>query len=81
MRTRESAARAALGLLCKEFRAKYQQSEIIRATATAVSLPFSLTERCANSPSFLLGAALWLLDYVEREELWEELIPLLPPEL
>lgn len=78
MRIRESAARAVLGFLCREFGEKYQQSEIIKAVATAVSLPFSITEKFVNSLPFLMGAALWLLDYAAREGVEDELLSLLP---
>ena len=50
------------------------------ALATAVCLPTTLSEEMADVPSFLLGAALWILDYVTAQELLDEFDALLPPE-
>jgi len=78
MRTRESAARACLGLFREQFSGKYSVDEIVDAVATAASLPVSVTERCAKSPAFLLGAALWLLDYFDGSDLRDQFQSLLP---
>lgn len=78
MRTWESAARASLGLLHEPFGDKYSVEEIAAAVSTAASLPVSVTERCAKSPVFLLGAALWLLDYFEESDRRDRFQSLLP---
>lgn len=78
MRTRESAARASLEYFCRQFTAKYSRETVMEALATAVSLPTSLTEGMPDMPSFLLGAALWILDYVSDQELEDEFDALLP---
>lgn len=80
MKTRESAARSAIGFLCREFGENYRQDEIIEATATAACLPFLVAEKIAESLSFLLGAALWLLDYAASQDLEDEFLSLLPDE-
>lgn len=48
------------------------------ALATAVSLPTTLTAGMSDVLSFLLGAALWLLDYMTVRELDDKLEELLP---
>lgn len=78
MKIRESAARASLGFLCRRFEGKYQRFEIMDAVSTAASLHVCITERCARSTEFLLGAALWLLDYIDRRRLDDQFLPLLP---
>ena len=78
MKVRESAARASLGFLCKRFEGRYRQSEIVEAVSIAASLHVCITERCAQSTEFLLGAALWLLDYIDRRRLDNQFLPLLP---
>lgn len=81
VRVRESAARASLGFLCKRFAGRYRQCEIVEAVSTAASLHVCITERCARSTDFLLGAALWLLDYIDRRRLDSQFLPLLPKEV
>lgn len=81
MKQGEKAARASLGFFFRYFEGKYQRQDIASALAKAAALPGPIVDHCNWSSCYMLGAALWLLDYVEREELWEELIPLLPPEL
>lgn len=80
MKTRESAARACLEYFCRQFSEQYRRETIVEALATAVSLPTSLTEGMPDMPSFLLGAALWILDYITDQELEGEFSPLLPAE-
>lgn len=81
IRAGERAARASAGFFFKHFEKKYQRMDVIKALATAATLPAPSSEHLGTSPAFMLGAALWLLDYVERNELWDKFIPLLPPEL
>ena len=81
IRSGEQAARVSAGFFFKHFEGKYQRADVVKALATAATLPAPSSEHLGTSPVFQLGAALWLLDYVERNELWDKLIPLLPPEL
>ena len=81
MKQGEQAARASLGYFFKYFDGKYRREDIAEALAKAAALPGPVTDHCSSSHCYMLGAALWLLDYVERKELWEALVPLLPPEL
>lgn len=81
MKKGEQAARASLGYFFKYFDGKYRREDIAEALAKAAALPGPVADHCNSSCCYMLGAALWLLDYVEREELWDELVPLLPPEL
>lgn len=81
MKKGEQAARASLGYFFKYFDGKYRREDIAEALAKAAALPGPVADHCNSSSCYMLGAALWLLDYVERAVLWEELIPLLPPEL
>lgn len=77
----EQAARASVGFFLKHFEGKYQRIDVVKALATASMLPAPSAERFGTSPSFMLGAVLWLLDYVKRQELEEEFYPLLPEEV
>jgi len=80
MRSRESAARASLEFFCRQFGKKYQRKEIVEALATTASLPTTFSEQIHDTMSFLLGAALWILDHVNERQLKEKFDPLLPPE-
>lgn len=80
-RTGQQAARASLGFFCKYFEGKYQRIDIVKALATAATLPAPSAEHLSTSSIFMLGAALWLLDYVKRQELEDQFYPLLPEEL
>lgn len=80
-RAGEQAVRATMGFFCKHFEGKYQRTDVVRALATAATLPFPSSERHGASPSFMLGAVLWLLDYVGYHELGDEFYPLLPEEV
>ena len=80
MNTRQSAARASLEFFFQQFGEKYQREDIVEALTTAATVPTTLAEQLADEKSFLLGAALWLLDYVRVHDLEDELEPLLPSE-
>ncbi len=77
-RAREAAARAAIPFFLRRFEKSYQREEILSALATAVSLPIRFSEWFLNSDSALTGAAFWLLDYIEQQDLYDELYQLLP---
>lgn len=74
MRGRETAARASLGYFCGRFADDYGRDAVIKAFATALALPVKPYD--FNTLSF--GAALWILDYVQEQDLQPELLPLLP---
>ena len=80
-RTGQQASRASVGFFCKYYEGKYQRTDIVKALATAATLPAPSAEHLGKSPIFMLGAALWLLDYVKRQELEEQFYPLLPEKL
>lgn len=80
-RAGQQAARASLGFFCKYFEGKYQRIDIVKALATAATLPAPSAEHLSTSSIFMLGAALWLLDYVKRQDLEDQFYPLLPEEL
>lgn len=81
VRAGQQTARASVGFFCKYFEGKYQRIEIVKALATAASLPAPSAEHLGTSMAFMLGAALWLLDYVKSQELEDRFYPLLPEEL
>ena len=80
-RAGQQAAWASAGFFCRYFEGKYQRIDIVKALAAAAVLPAPSAEYLGTSPTFMLGAALWLLDYVKRRELEERFYPLLPEEL
>ena len=80
-RAGQQASRASVGFFCKYYEGKYQRADIVKALATAAMLPAPSAEHLGKSPVFMLGAALWLLDYVKRQELEEQFYPLLPEKL
>ena len=54
---------------------------MIKGVSAATAVPAPISERVARSADFLLGAALWLLDYWELHcGSEEEYLSLLPPE-
>lgn len=78
MKSRESAARACLEYFCRQFGEKYHREDIVEALTTAASLPATLSETMPNVLSFLLGAALWFLDYMYIHKLGDKFDALLP---
>lgn len=80
MKTRESAARACVEYFCRQFSENFHRDTIVETLATAVSLPTTLTEGMPDVSSFLLGAALWILDYMTAQELEDQFSALLPAE-
>ncbi|MCI8537428.1 MAG: hypothetical protein HFF18_02040 [Oscillospiraceae bacterium] len=79
-KTRENAVKASAGYFCGRFEAKYGRKLVIHALARAGSLPTMRAEHFSYFPSFLLGAALWLLDYVKKNCEEEALFSQLPQE-
>lgn len=57
--------------LCDRYRDTFNRETVLRVLSIAATLPGSTADWYADSPGFLLGAALWLLDYLE-DNCWEE---------
>ena len=64
-RIHENAAQAVAAYLCEHYAGRFEREDIIKAVSTTVALPGDLVTQNNRKPSFLLGAALWLLDYLE----------------
>ena len=77
-RTREIAARVSIPFFRQKFNS-YSPRDITGAVSTAVTLPLRLTDECTSGTRFLLGAAIWLLDYTQINML-DELGTMLPAE-
>ena len=77
----ETAARASVPFFCNFFEKRYQRNEVVDALATAAMIPSKVTDAFAESRDVLLGAALWLLDYIDENELQDNFMRLLPLEV
>ena len=71
LKTRRSAALSMTEFLCDRYRDTFDRETVLRVLSIAAALPGSTADWYADSPGFLLGAALWLLDYLE-DNCWEE---------
>ena len=67
-RTHESAVQTVAGALCQHYAGRFQRSTVIKVIATTAAVPANLPKRIADRLDFLMGAALWLLDYRLRYE-------------
>lgn len=81
MRGRETAARACFGYFCERFGEEYGKEAVTRALVTAVAAPIKIVPSDWDPNSVPLGAALWMLDYAERQNLQSELLASLPDTL
>lgn len=80
-RVHESAAQVVAGFLCQHYAGRFEREDVLRVTSASASVPMAWTERIASHPAFLMGAALWLLDYLgDACEDEGEYLDLLPPE-
>lgn len=79
-RVHESAAQAVAGFLCQHYAGRFERESVLRVTSASASVPMAWTERIASHPDFLMGATLWLLDYLEDacedEDEYLDLLPL-----
>ena len=75
----ETAARAVLGYLCDHFSGRYSRAAVTHNLFEAAALPMATTARYTGDPSFLLGAAIWLLDYMEHHDHRAAFFAALPP--
>ena len=75
----ETAARAVLGYLCDHFSGRYSRATVAHNLFEAAAIPVATTARYTGDPSFLLGAAIWLLDYMEHHDRRTAFFAALPP--
>ena len=64
-RLHESAAKAVASFLCHRYAGRFGRETVVKVVSASVSVPAAWIERTASHPDFLMGAALWLLDYLE----------------
>lgn len=63
----QSAAQSVGAFLCDRYANRYERDRVVKVVAATAAIPFPRSARMASrAEDFLLGAALWLLDY------WEE---------
>lgn len=63
----QSAAQSVAAFLCDRYADRYERDRVVKIVAAMAAIPFPRSARMASrAEDFLLGAALWLLDY------WEE---------
>ena len=80
-RLHQSAAQAVAAFLCDRYAGRYSRDAVVKVTASTAAIPAPLSARMAGRADFLLGAALWLLDYWEEHcEDEDEYLSLLPLE-
>lgn len=80
-RLHQSAAQAVAAFLCEQYAGQYGRENVIRMVSSATAVPIPLAARMSQRQGFLLGAALWLLDYWDEHcENADEYLSLLPPE-
>lgn len=81
-RLHESAAQAVAALLCVHYEGRFEREDVIKAVAATAALPGDLVTGNSRKPSFLLGAALWMLDYLDDAcEDPDDYLTLLPEEI
>ena len=80
-RTHESAVQTVAGALCQHYAGRFQRSTVIKVISATAAVPANLPKRTADRLDFLMGAALWLLDYLEDTcDDSDEYLDLLPKE-
>lgn len=80
-RLHQSAAQTVAAFLCERYAGRYERETVVKVVSSAAAIPAALAARMAERQEFLLGAALWLLDYwTEHCENSDEYLSLLPPE-
>lgn len=80
-RIHESAVQVVAGALCQHYESRFQRSTVIKVIAATAAVPTNLPKRTADRLDFLMGAALWLLDYLEDAcDDPDEYLDLLPDE-
>lgn len=77
----ESATKAIAGLLCEYFSDRFARGAVVTALAVTASIPVKLSAQVGRRPDYLMGAALWFLDYLEETcDYIDEYLLLLPSE-
>lgn len=80
-RLHQSAAQSVAAFLCERYADRYERDAVVKVVASTAAIPAPLSDRMAGREDFLLGAALWLLDYWEEHcETEDEYLSLLPSE-
>ena len=80
-RCHHSAAQAVAAFLCVRYADRYKREAVVSVISSAAAVPMPMAARMANQQGFLLGAALWLLDYWDEHcGDADEYLSLLPPE-
>ena len=78
-RLHQSAAMAVAAALCERYAGQYGREAVVMVVSATTAVPAPLSARMARRTDFLLGAALWLLDYWElhcgSEEDYLSLLP------
>ena len=81
-RLHQSAAQSVAAFLCGRYAGRYSREAVVKVTAATAAIPASVSARMADRTDFLLGGALWLLDYWEEhcgdEDEYLSLLPLEP---
>lgn len=62
-RLHQSAAQTVAAFLCERYAGRYEREAVVKVVSSAASIPAALVDRLVERQGFLLGAALWLLDY------------------
>ena len=66
-KTTESAVQAIANPLCQYFEGQYERDTVITVVADTAAIPLNMVAPIASRPGFLMGAAIWFLDYLEAE--------------
>lgn len=83
-RLHQGAAMAVAASLCERYAGTYGRKAVVKVVSATAAIPAPLSARMARRTDFLLGAALWLLDYWEMhcgsDDDYLSLLPLEPDE-
>ena len=77
---RETVAKGTMGFFLRQFEGKFQRIDIVEQMTRVLMLPEEKEGRVSSYIFYIIGAAMWFLDYVKSHELEEDLYPLLPEE-
>ena len=75
---RGAVAKGTLGFFLQHFKGKHRRLDIVEGMAKAIMLPGPKEEEITSPLCHMLGAAIWLLDYIKNNGLEEDLYALLP---
>lgn len=77
---RESIAKGTMGYFLQQFEGKYQRMDIVEGIAKAVLVPGPNGDEFTSSIFYLIGVAIWFLDYIKNSGLEGNLYAILPEE-